>query len=465
MLSTIRRVHLIGIGGIGVSAVARVLMARGFEVSGSDVRESQITLALREEGATVTIGHDASLVDDVDLVVYSTAIPATNPELVAARERGVKVEHRARILGALLETWNSVGVIGTHGKGTVSAMTTACLEAAGENPSFIIGGLLLDYGLNARVTDSNHVVVEIDESDGSLVHVRPRTLVVNNIEADHLNYYKNLEGVYAKVHAVLEADEGREMAVLHVGDKGVRELMKRLGKDIAALRVGFDDDLGDLDPKQDVDLIGRALEVGARGSKFEVWRGDERLGVVTMPQPGRYNAMNALVACGAALSLGVPFEACARGLGQYAGLENRFTVVDAGPVRVVKDYISHPTGIRRVLEAAKTLADGPITAVFKPYRFTMIHYLGDEYAVAFRDADQTIITKLYTAGEVPIEGVTTEWLCDLIRSNGSEVTYIEEMNDIVEHLVTHARAGHQVIFFGGDDLFQLADRFIERMRE
>ncbi len=460
MLSSIRRVHLIGIGGIGVSAVARVLMARGFEVSGSDVRESQLTEAMRDSGATVTIGHDASLVDGVDMVVYSTAIPATNPELVAARERGIRVEHRARVLGALLEHWNSIGIIGTHGKGTVSAMITACLEAAGLEPSFIIGGLLGNYHTNARVTSSEHVVVEIDESDGSLVHVRPRTLVVNNIEADHLNYYKNLDGVYAKVQAVLEADEGRETAVLHVGDEGVRKVLDRLGKTIDAVRVGFDDDLDGAE----ADVIGTDLVVGQEGSRFVVWKDGKPLGEVAMPQPGRYNAMNALVAAAAAMRLGVSFEHVQGGLASYLGIENRFTVVDAGPVRVVKDYISHPTGIRRVLEAAKTLSDGPITAIFKPYRFTMIHYLGDEYAVAFKEADHAVITELYTAGEVPIPGVDAPWLCDLIRSNGTDVKFLPEMNDIPAYLFERMEAGQQIIFFGGDDLFQLADRFIEQVR-
>ncbi|HIA03577.1 MAG TPA: UDP-N-acetylmuramate--L-alanine ligase, partial [Myxococcales bacterium] len=173
MLSLTKRVHLIGIGGIGVSAVARILMSRGFQVSGSDVRESQLTTALRNEGATVTIGHDAALIEGSDMVVYSTAIPDTNPELVAARNSEITVKHRAEILGALLKGYRSLGVIGTHGKGTVCAMSTKVLDTAGRNPSFIIGGLLNDFGCNARATDSDTLVVEIDESDGSLVHVRP----------------------------------------------------------------------------------------------------------------------------------------------------------------------------------------------------------------------------------------------------------------------------------------------------
>ena len=460
MLKGVERVHLIGIGGIGVSAVARVLLRRGFVVSGSDVRESQLTEALRAEGATVTIGHDAGLVEDTDLVVYSTAIPDTNCELVAARGGDVRVEHRALVLGALLDGWRSVGVIGTHGKGTVSAMCTVALDAAGRNPSFIIGGLLENYGCNARVTGGDHLVVEIDESDGSLVHVRPDVLVVNNLEADHLNYYGDLEAIYRTVKGVLEDEGDRHLAVLHVGDAGVREVHRRLQRPVQAIRCGFDDDLDGAE----AEVVGSDLRIGAHGSEFSVRRDGELLGTVRMPQPGRYNAMNALVATTAALALGVDIDAIRAGLADYRGIENRFTVEDAGPIRVVKDYISHPTGMRRVLAAARTLSDGPITAVFKPYRFTMIHYLGDEYAVAFKDAAHTVITELYTAGEVPIPGVDAHWLVQKIRDAGSDVAFVEDMDGIEDYLLERLEPGQQVIFFGGDDLFRLADRFVERVR-
>ena len=459
MLADIKRIHLIGIGGIGVSAVARMLLARGFQVSGSDVRESQLTEALREEGATVTIGHHADNIAGTDLVVYSTAIPDTNPELVFARSSDVRVEHRAKVLGALLTDRKSVGIIGTHGKGTVSAMVTNILEAAGRNPSFIIGGLLNNFSCNARATDSDHIVVEIDESDGSLVHVRPRTLVVNNVEADHLNYYKDLEAVYDKIMGVIRDKQGRDLAVLHVGDDGVRELDIRLGNGLRAIRCGFDSDIAG----HKCDVVGSALEVGPHGSNFTVTHNGQDLGQIQMPQPGRYNAMNALVAATAAISLGVTFEAVQKGLSTYQGLENRFTVVDVGNVRVVKDYISHPTGMRRVLAAAKTLSDGPVIAIFKPYRFTMIHYLGDEYAVAFKDADHVVITELYTAGEVPIAGVDAPWLVQKIRDTGTDVTFLPEMDDIPDYLVKRLTAGQQLIFFGGDDLFRLADALIERV--
>ena len=470
MLDQVRRVHLIGIGGIGVSAVARVLLARGFEVSGSDVRESQLTLGLRAEGADVTIGHRADLVLGKDLVVYSTAIPATNPELVAAREHGVPLRHRAEVLGALLPAWRSIGVVGTHGKGTVSAMITRVLEAAKRSPSFIIGGLLLDYNTNARVSppkaggSRGNVVVEIDESDGSLVHVRPDRLVVNNVEADHLNYYKDLEAIYAMIHGVLANEDGRELALLHVGDAGVRAVWDRLERPIRALRFGFQEDLDGTAHGQ-AEVIGSNITLSALGSEFTVTYHGRELGRVQLRVPGRYNAMNALAAVAAGLSYELTFETIQAGLASYSGIENRFTVVDAGPVRVVKDYTSHPTGMRRVIAAAKTLSDGPVVAVFKPYRFTMIHYLGDEYAVAFKQADKVVITELYTAGEVPIAGVDADWLVQKIRDTGTEVVFIPDMDEIPAHLSATLKAGQQIVFFGGDDLFRLADRFVTELRE
>jgi UDP-N-acetylmuramate--alanine ligase len=263
------------------------------------------------------------------------------------------------------------------------------------------------------------------------------------------------------MQSVLNHQDGRDRAILHLGDHGVRELLSRLDPDVRYMGCGCDDDLDGLNAS----VVGSALRVGPDGSRFVVHQNGTLLGEVHMPQPGHYNAMNALVAATAALSLGIDFESIRAGLGSYAGIENRFTVVDVGPVRVVKDYISHPTGMRRVLAAARSLSDGPITAVFKPYRFTMIHYLGDEYAVAFQDAAHTIITELYTAGEVPIEDVSAPWLVEKIRAAGSPATFVPEMNDLPSYLLEHLKAGQQIIFFGGDDLFQIADEFIGQVRD
>ncbi|MDP6944605.1 MAG: UDP-N-acetylmuramate--L-alanine ligase, partial [Myxococcota bacterium] len=435
MIQGVERIHLIGIGGVGVSGVARMLMAMGHEVTGSDVRESQLTLALRAEGATVHIGHHARHVEGADLVIYSTAVPDTNVELKRARELGLRVEHRAQGLGHVLAAHGrSIGVIGTHGKGTVSSMLTWILEAAGRRPGFIIGGLLENFSkINARWTDGQIAVAEVDESDGSLRHVFPDVVVINNLEADHLNYYDDLAHIQDTVVAALEANPRLRHAIVNHDDPGARALIERLSVPVTTFGRGEGADVRAVDVETSVGTSRFVVETPAQGA----------LGEVSLEVPGLYNLDNAVAATAAALLLDVPISAVQEAMPTFRGLENRFTVVDAGGVRVIKDYISHPTGIRRVLEAAAV--DGRrITAVFKPYRFTMINYLQDDYAEAFHDASETVITELYTAGEVPIAGIDTEFLCQKIRSRGPKVTFIQSMDDIIPYLHGAAKVGEQV---------------------
>lgn len=455
------RIHLIGIGGIGVSGVAFALLSRGYTVSGSDVRESQLTLALRARGAIVHIGHSALHLDAVDLVVVSTAIPETNPELVAARERGLEIRHRSELLGALLHAFPiAVGVIGTHGKGTTSSGIAHILETAsrhqvGHPPSFIIGGLLENFAkTNARLTEGDTIVAEVDESDGSLKNVFPTLAVVNNLEADHLNYYENLEHVQRTVVEALAKNPRLERVFVNADDPGAAAIIPQLSVPVTTFGR----------------TTGIAVDVRARDASADFTSGRYALATapgevsVTLPLPGLHNLDNSLAAASVALHLGVSMDLVATALSTFKGLENRFTVVHAAGRVIVKDYISHPTGIRRVLEAAKT-SGRKTTAVFKPYRFTMVNYLQDDYAEAFHDADHTIITDLYPAGEVPIPGIDTEFLCNKIRARGPVVTHVPHMEDIVATLHGLIGPDEQVVFFGGDDLFRLADRFAAELED
>ncbi|MCO4760155.1 MAG: UDP-N-acetylmuramate--L-alanine ligase [Myxococcales bacterium] len=448
--------HLIGIGGIGVSAVARLLHSRGAKVQGSDVRESQLTLALRDLGIGVHIGHDAAHLAGVDTVVVSTAIPETNPELVAARAQGMEVVHRSEVLGRLLQERQSVGVIGTHGKGTVSGATTWLLDAGGHEPGYIIGGLLLNYNNNARDGDT-WMVAEVDESDGSLINSQPTVAILNNLELDHLNYYKDWAQLEQLVLRFFLDNPRLELAVINIDDPGARKIYAQLSplreRGVRVVGFGFE--------SEDADYRGINLNNHRmRGSFDLVHREQGALGPVAISLPGDYNASNVLGAMAIALEVGVPFETVQQAAPQYKGLENRFTLVDANGVEVVKDYISHPTGIRRVLQAARGQADGEVVAVFKPYRFTMIHYLQDDYALAFKDADRVVVTELYTAGEVPIPGTDTDMLCRRIREQCDEVTYVHELERIPSWLGDHVAAPATVLFFGGDDLFEVADSYV-----
>lgn len=457
-------VHLIGIGGIGVSAVARLLLARGVQVRGSDVRASQLTAMLESLGADVRIGHDASHLDGVGLVVRSTAIPDVNPELVAARERGVPIAHRSEVLGMLLEDRESVGVIGTHGKGTTSGAIAWLLDAAGLQPGYLIGGLLENWRDNARDGDQ-WMIAEVDESDGSLVNSRPTVALLNNLELDHLNYYKDWAQLETTVERFFIDNARLRIAAFNVDDEGSRAVLAKVRDRLAARGVrivtfGFSDGAS---------VRGSVLRHERMRGRFEVLQRDDvghetDLGPVAIALPGAYNASNVLGAIAVALAVGVPFETIAAAAPGYLGLENRFTLVEAGGIEIVKDYISHPTGIRRVLEAAAAQAEGEIVAVFKPYRFTMIHYLQDDYAVAFEKADRVVVTELYTAGEVPIPGVDTEMLCRRIRERCDDVTYVHDIDAIPAHLQATTQAPATVLFFGGDDLFRVADRWAAERR-
>lgn len=451
--------HLIGIGGIGVSGVARLLHARGLKVQGSDVRESQLTLQMRALGIAVSIGQKAENLADADTVIVSTAIPPHNQELVAAKARNLRLLHRSEALGALLADRPSIGVIGTHGKGTVSAAITWLLDQAGLQPGFVIGGLLQNYKINARDEHpQSWLVAEVDESDGSLVNSQPTVAVLNNLELDHLNYYPDWAKLESAVLQFFNQNTRLQTAVLNSDDPGVGKILAKLALPPQAKLVTFG-----FQGQPTVRGGNPQLRRMAGSFEVELRQADgtyQHLGKVEIALPGQYNASNVLGAIATALHCGVAFDKIQAATPLYLGLENRFTLVDANGVEVVKDYISHPTGIARVLEAARSQAQGPVIAVFKPYRFTMIHYLQDDYRTAFREADRVVVTELYTAGEVPIAGIDTDFLCNKIREVVADVTYIHDIDDIPPWLQQQVQAPATVLFFGGDDLFQMADRYI-----
>lgn len=453
MLAPGTRLHFIGIGGIGVSAVARVAVERGFRVSGSDVRRSQLTDAMAAIGAHVTIGHRPENVDDIDIVVVSTAIPEHNVELVTARQRGLATMHRSELLAALVEGRHAIGVTGTHGKGTTAAMITWLLEAGGFEPGFIIGGLLNNYHLNAR--DGQRVVVaEVDESDGSHRNVPVDALVVNYLEADHLNYYRDRDDIISSMIDAVEKTERIQRAFVNIDCDGNRQLIERVSKPCVTYGVESPANYhATLDPR-------RGLP-----TRFEVHAFGESLGLFELNLPGRYNVTNAVGAIAVAHTMGVEVEQLRAATASFSGLENRFTVADAGHgVQIVKDYNSHPTAIRKVLDSAADLTRGRIFSVFKPYRYTLTSYLKDEYATAFDGSAQVVITTMYAANEDPIEGIDTNFVVSLLQNRGLDVAHVPDQNDITAHLEALVRDGDTVIFFGGDDFFRMADAWAERRK-
>lgn len=449
-----QRIHMLGVGGIGVSGVATVLRQRGWAVSGSDIRKSALTDRMEALGIEVKIGHDASNIDGADMVVVSTAIPATNPELVAARERGVPVVHRSEVLHALTRDRKTIGVTGTHGKGTVSSMIAWILECAGLKPGFIIGGMLHNFGTNARDAGGEWMVLEVDESDGSHRNLELDYVVCNFLELDHLNYYADLDDIIDKMRVWLDGMERLKEAFIQLDCEGNRRM-------VAAMR-GRPTGYG---VERKAEFRGVLSGPGQLPIVFTATQRSEALGEFELNLPGRYNVVNAMGAMSVALRIGVSPDIIREALATYKGMENRFTIARGGGVTVVKDYISHPTGMRKVLESARDLLvdGGRIISIFKPYRYSLIKYLQDEYGAAFAGSDEVIITKMYAAEEDPIPGVDTELVVRKIEANGLPVTYLPEQDKINGYLLEHVRPGDKVIFFGGDDFFRMADAFVAEL--
>lgn len=454
MLAIPRHFHLIGIGGIGVSGIAKLLLATGHTVSGSDVRASRLTRDIEALGGRVFIGHDSANLAGAQTVVVSTAIVGDNPEWKAAHELGLPVVHRSEILGGLLATKESIGVTGTHGKGTVSSMITACLDHAGWNPAFVIGAILHDYDTNARWTAGHHLIAEVDESDGSLVNTKPETVVINNLELDHLNYYKNFSEVLDRFEQFFVQNTKLRRAIVSGDDPGVLALLPRL--QFRPVTVGRS-------PQSNYRF--EVQEIDAERSRFVLFHGPDRVLTIALNLPGEYNVENAAVATATALELGVPSPAVAQALANFRGLENRFTVQTFGPITTVKDYLTHPGGMRKVLVAARKLTRGRLIAVFKPYRFTMVQYLHNDYAQCFKACDRVVLTALWDAGEIPIPGIDDAFLAGSIRSQGTAVDFVAELKDLPAHLLKLMEPGDTYVFFGGPDLFEICGQTQARIGE
>jgi len=440
--------HLVGIGGIGVSGVARILHQRGYEVSGSDVRESSITEALRDESIEVAIGHVAEHVEGADVVVTSTAIPDDNVELEVARERGIRVVHRSEVLHELVRHRRVIGVTGTHGKGTVASMIAWILEVSGRRPGFAVGGMSNNFGTNARDTEEDWFVLEIDESDGSHHNFSPDYAVCNFLEVDHLNYYDGLEDIIDSMVDFFEENGRLKEGFLNLDCDGNRELARR----VEMRPTGYG-------TRYATEFAGELQGSDQLPIEFEAFHRNDRLGSFELDLPGLYNVVNAMGAIAVTSRIGVSPEAIREGLATYEGMENRFTISRAGGVQIVKDYVSHPTGIEKVLESARDLGEGRLISVFKPYRYTLIDYLKDEYGEAFEESDEAVITEMYAADEDPIPGVDTQTVVDKIEDFGVPVDYVPDESRIKSRLHEKVEPGDIVVIFGGDDFFEMAEQF------
>ncbi len=448
-------VHFIGIGGYGMSALAIILLKKGCRVSGSDLKESLLTENLTTAGATVHIGHSSANLGSADLIVYSTAVPADNPELTAARQRGLTLWHRSELLAALLNNSYGIAIAGAHGKTTTTAMATLLLEAGGLDPTAVIGGVLPAYGSNARVGQSQYLVAEADESDSSFTRYYPRLALVTGIEADHLEHYNNDYGSLKQAYATFLSNLSAEgTAVICADDPALQKLAAE--QNCATISYS-------LTGNPPADYYAANITISGRQSTFDLYHKEKAVATgITLSVPGSHNISNAIGALALAATLGLKPAACAPALTAFTGVGRRFEIIGtARDITVVDDYAHHPTEIRATLEAARPTAKR-VLCLFQPHRYSRTAAFLGEFARAFSDADLLFLHSVYSAGEKPLPGATSEALAALIRREGGVVVhYNEDITTLEEEIAAKARPGDLIITMGAGDVTRSAPRILE----
>jgi UDP-N-acetylmuramate--alanine ligase len=449
--------HFIGVGGAGMSGLAKVLNDRGKVVTGSDLRLSRYAAALRESGVTVHVGHDAANLGDPDVVVVSSAIPESNPELAEARRRGIPVWQRAKMLAQLAGDQRTIAVAGTHGKTSTSSMAVAALSSMGLDPTFLIGGELNDVGSNARCGTGAYYVVEADESDGSFLELAPYVAIVTNVEADHLDHYGSLDAVVDAFRAFVAQVDPEGVAVLCADDAVLMGLA-------AACRCR----VVTYGRSASADVRVEAVEQTPEGVRFAaVLPGGHRV-TAELAVPGEHMAVNAAGVIAALWSLGLDADVAARGVSTFAGVRRRFERIgEARGVTVVDDYAHHPTEVRATLRAARGASHRRLWVVFQPHRYSRTAALGSEFGRSFRDADRVVLMDVYSAGEPPVPGVSGKTVLDalLLAHPKTQAAYFPHRADVAGYVADRARAGDLVMTMGAGDVTTMGPEIVRALGE
>ncbi|MDO7906891.1 UDP-N-acetylmuramate--L-alanine ligase [Paenibacillus sp. JX-17] len=445
-MNTMEHVHFIGIGGYGMSAIARVMLEMGYTVTGSDVAAQELTEKLAAKGAKIYIGHTAEHVQGADLVVYSTALSKDNVEKVAAEQLQIPVLHRSQMLARLLNERKGVAVAGAHGKTTTSSMIALVMEECGADPTYIIGGEIMNLGTNAKAGQGDYVVAEADESDGSFLQYHPWVGIVLNIEADHLENYggdfNQLKDAY--VQYLSQIRQGGT-AIVCGDDENVREMLPQIQARVTTYGI-----------EQKADFMAKNVVLGDRQSTFTLLHQGQELGEIALSVPGKHNVYNAMATVIACLEAGISFEAVKNAIVKFHGAKRRFQVLgEANDILVIDDYAHHPTEIEATISAAKATGKR-IIAVFQPQRYTRTFFLLDAFSRAFGEADEVLITDIYSpAGEKQIEGISSAKLVELIVQNSNKsARYLPTKEDVVADLQSRLQPGDLVLTMGAGDIWK-----------
>ncbi len=437
------RVHFVGIGGIGMSGIAEVLINLGYLVSGSDLKESELTRRLSSLGATCRYGHREDNVADVDVVVISSAVKKDNPEVVAARRRKIPVIPRAEMLAELMRLKYAVAIAGSHGKTTTTSMVATVLAAAGLDPTAVVGGKVNVLGSNAKLGKSELMVVEADESDGSFLHLHPSISVVTNIDPEHMDHYQTLDALKQAFVDFCNRVPFYGLNVVCLDHPNVQALLPQLEKRFVTYGSSH---------AADYRLEGISLD--GFSTSFRAFRREQDLGAFTVKMVGAHNAMNALAVIAIADELDIPLATVRSALADFGGVQRRFTVRgEANGITVVDDYGHHPAEVRATLAGARRAFGRRIVVAFQPHRYTRTHDLFDDFCSSFNDADVVFLTQVYAAGEEPIAGATSDRLAEAVRAHGHpDVQFVEKRSDLVAAMLPRLRPGDLVLTLGAGDI-------------
>ncbi|HHL40257.1 MAG TPA: UDP-N-acetylmuramate--L-alanine ligase [Deltaproteobacteria bacterium] len=451
----IRNIHFIGIGGVGMSGIAEVLINMGYAVSGSDLAASKTTDRLASLGARIFIGHRAGNVHGAHCVVYSSAVRPSNAEMVEAADLQIPIIPRAEMLAELMRMKYAVAIAGTHGKTTTTSMVGAILGRAGLDPTIVTGGRLNSIGTNARLGGGDYLVAEADESDGSFLKLTPTIAVVTSIDAEHMDHYRDMEEVRRSYLDFMNKVPFYGCAVICLDHPVIQGLIPHVKRRVITYGL-----------TAQADMHGRNVVHEAMSTSFELCVGDECLGRVRLGMPGTYNVYNALAAAAVARELEVDFEDFRTAMEEFAGVERRFQIKgEEGGVMVVDDYGHHPVEIRAVLAAAKSGWSRRVVAVFQPHRFTRTRDLYDDFITAFNDAERLILTEVYPAGEEPIEGVSGRRLYEGVRRHGhKDAAFVERLEEAATLLADTVEPGDMVITLGAGNVWTVGEELLRLLR-
>jgi UDP-N-acetylmuramate--alanine ligase len=456
MLQKKHKIHFVGIGGIGMSGIAEVLLNLGYAVTGSDLHESDATRRLRSLGAGVFVGHqEENLVGSPSVVVISTAVKYSNPEVLEARRRHIPVIPRAEMLAELMRMKYGIAVAGSHGKTTTTSMIAAVLSSAGLDPTMVIGGRVRMLGTNAKMGAGEILVAEADESDGSFLLLSPTIAVVTNIDKEHMDFHQSMERLNESFLTFINQIPFYGLAVLCIDDANVHGLLPKVRKRFATYGLSAE-----------ADFSAQDLKMSSDGVEFTALHHGKPTEKVRLKLPGRHSATNALAAIAMAHELEIPFAQVKEALGAFTGIHRRFEVKgEPAGILVIDDYGHHPAEVRATIGAIRDSWKRPLTVIFQPHRFTRTRDLFDEFLTAFEGADRLVLTEIYAAGEDPIPGTNGEALYQAIKRKGHiDVEFASDKNQIVPNLIGKLEPGDIALTLGAGDIYKVGEALVDALR-